>query len=401
MNYMSHIPLIGGFTLAAMNVFGGSPKVITSYSPFINNDSLLLDYLEKKNIDVPYIQLDKETKDFSHLYKNMDVVTAIPPCNILSASSSFKKGKRQTLFENNWMYKSADFILGEVKPTVYVFENAPNLYTDNGIEIRENLIHTAKYFNYAVTFYKTDTLLHGIPQKRPRTYVIFLKGNHAPILHSIRRDSPSVEKYLKSIPKDATLQNSFMCCESSISDYEIVKFLKLKYGSSWRNQVLEERFHMTSYDFLKRRKLLYEYREFLKTLDNVHPNSKKDIEHVIKKTEMGKNFRLSHRVLCLDEHHIYAVIGEMMERNIHPSEDRRMNIREYLTLMSMPFDFDMPDDPRQYAKLTQNVPVKTSEDILEEIKEVLNGNRFFYTEKVLMIDNTKKFLIPAKSKKLF
>ena len=405
MEHMSHIPLIGGFSIAAMNVFGSHPKIITSYSPFYNNDILFLKYLEKKHLHYKYIQLPDDIsedlkKDISETAGKIDVVTAVPPCSGLSASSALKTGARQISPVNEWMYKSAEFILSTIKPTVYVFENAPALFTDIGLIVRENLQTYAKKYDYAITFYKTDTLLHGIPQKRPRTYAIFLKGKYAPILNYIKKETPSVEEYLKSIPKDATLQNSFMCCESSISNYEIVKFLKMKYGNNWRNEMLEERHHITSYDFLKRRKILYEYRDFLKTLDDVHPNSIKDVEHVIKKTEMGKNFRLSHRVLCVDRHHVYAVIGEMMERNIHPIEDRRLNIREYMHLMGLPHDFDIPDEIKQYAKITQNVPVNTSEDILKEVKEIINENRCISPERFLMIDNTKNISI-GKTKKLF
>lgn len=40
MNYIAHIPLIGGFALANMNVIGKPPVAITSYSPFFDNDNL-------------------------------------------------------------------------------------------------------------------------------------------------------------------------------------------------------------------------------------------------------------------------------------------------------------------------------------------------------------------------
>lgn len=401
MNYISHIPLIGGFTIAAMNVFKTPPLAITSYCAFYGNDKLLLDYLEKKDISYTYETLDQGTPDLSHLYKKLDLVVAVPPCSGLSTSSSFKPGARKNAPANEWMFKSAETILGDMKPTIYCFENAPGLFTDIGEHVRVKLMETAKKHGYAGTFYKTNSLFHGIPQFRPRTYTIFYKGDKAPIINQIRHEAPTTAEYLKSIPKRASLQKSYMCgADPDISDYEIVKYLKSKFGDEWRNEILRDKNHEASYDFLKKRKLLYEYRDFLNKMDPVNPYAIKDIEHVIKKTEMNKNFRLSYKVLILDKDYVYAVVREMMERNVHPTEDRRMSIREFMHLMGLPHDFDMPDDIKQYAKLTQNVPVKTSEDILKEVEQIINGNRSLSTERFIMIDNTKE-IVKSNAKKLF
>ena len=112
---------------------------------------------------------------------------------------------------------------------------------------------------------------------------------------------------------------------------------------------------------------------------------------------MGKNFRLSHRVLCVDKHHVYAVIGEMMERNVHPTEDRRINIREYMHLMGMPHDFQLEDN--EFGKLSQNCPVTTNEDMIREVVAIINGERQFSSQRFEMQNNIKYDGI--KTKKLF
>jgi len=393
MRYVAHVPLIGGFALANMNITGTPPVAITSYSPFINNDKLFIRYLQKKNIVVPYFEIDKlgkegKIRDVQRLVGKLDFCSAIPPCSGLSMSGNLKKGERATSPVNDWMYKSAEFILGTLRPTIYVFENAPTLYTDIGEPVRNQIKEIARYNGYAGTFYKTDTLLHGIPQRRPRTYTILHKGNKAPILEYFKKDTPSVEEYLKSIPKDATLQDKYATTEPFIKDFEIVKFCKLKFGDNWRQAFLDTRDHLTSYDFLNRNGLLEEYRDYVFDQPDSHPASKKDIEHVIKKLSMGKNFRLSHRVLCIDKHHVYAVIGEMMERNIHPTENRRMNIREYMHLMGMPHDFDLLDS-KEFGKLPQNCPVTTNEDITKEVVAIIKGEREFSSQRFEMQNNIK------------
>jgi len=402
MKYVAHVPLIGGFALANMSITKTPPIAITSYSPFVGNDKLLLRYLQRKNIIIPYFEIDKleegKLQDIQHLIGKLDFVSCVPPCSGLSMSGNLAKGARSTSPVNDWMYKSADFVLGTLRPEVYVFENAPTLYTNVGELVRNQLMEKARYHGYGGTFYKTDTLLHGIPQRRPRTYTIFVKGKNAPILDYYHKESPSVAEYLKLIPEDATLQDEYTTKEPFIEDFEIVKFTKKKFGEDWRKPFLETRDHLTSYDFLNRNGLIEEFRDYIYSLPDAHPSSKKDIDHVIKKLSMGKNFRLSHRVLCVDKHHIYAVVGEMMERNVHPNEDRRMNIREYLWLMGMPHDFDL-NDPKEYGKIPQNCPVPTNEDITREVVAIIGGERKFSNHRFEMQNNIKYTGI--KSKQLF
>jgi len=402
MRYVAHVPLIGGFALANQNITKTLPVAVTSYSPFEGNDNLYLRYLQKKNIHVPYFQIDKleegKIRDVQHLIGKLDFASAVPPCSGLSLAGNIKKGCRGTSPVNDWMYKSAEFMLGTLRPTVYVFENAPTLFTSAGDVVREQLIEIARYHGYAGTFYKTDTLLHGIPQRRPRTYAIFHKGNQAPILEYHKEKSPTISEYLKSIPKDATLQNKYATKEPFINDFEIVKYLKQRYNNQWREELLSIRDHISSYGYLHKKDLLEDYQKFVDELkDQAHPTSIKDIAHVIKKINMGKNFRLSHRVLILDKDFIYAVVGEMMERNLHPTEDRRINIREYLHLMGMPHDFDLEDN--EFGKLPQNCPVKTNEFITKEVIAIIKGKRQFSSQRFEMQNNIKYEGI--KTKQLF
>lgn len=395
MKYISIIPLAGGFTIAANNILGIWPEAILSYTPFQSNDSLLLDYIKSKNITVPYINLDKTDGD----YDNIDFVIGIPPCNVLSQCSSFTKEKRIEVCKDTWMIKSINYVLSNIKPTVYCFENAPGLYTNIGTFVRNNIIELAKKYNYAVTFYKTDTLLHGIPQHRPRTYVFLFKGSNAPIIERHNTKSLNIADYLKQIPKDATLQYTYMTSHWDISTYEITKFFINKYGNNWRDVLLGFKHHICSYNYLAENGLLNEFLEFLENLKDADPLVIRDTKHVINKTSIGKNFRLSHKVLCLDKDYIYAVIGEMMERNIHPTENRKMSIREYCHLMGLPHDYQIPNNKKYFAKITQNVPVKTSEDMIKEIIEIINGNKKVSNERVLMIDNTR--IEKVKTKSLF
>lgn len=403
MRYISHIPLAGGFALGSMNITGQPPVAITSYSAFEANDKLFRRYLEKKGFDVPYYVLDKLTedgkRDLSKLYKTIDFVQAVPPCSGLSQAAQRKKGTRGTAAPNDWMYESAKFILGDVQPAVYSFENAPTLYTGAGDLVRERLIEIGKEFGYSITFYKTNTLRHGVPQYRPRTYGLFYKGEHAPILETYNRPYLNSLDYLKLIPKDAKHQNEYAHAEWDISQYEITKYLKHLLGENWRQEMVNYRSHITSYDYLTRRNLLDDYLKFQQSLPDKSDMVTKNIKHVIKNASEGRNARINYRVLGFDKEYIYAVIGEMMCRQVHPSENRLMNIREHMHMMGLPHDYDL-EGPKEYVKITQNVPVKTCEDITTEIIEVIKGNRRLSPNSVFMQDNTKEFEV-KKVKSLF
>ena len=403
MRYVAHVPLIGGFAIANQNITKTPPVAVTSYSPFTPNDNLYLNYLRKKNPNqnIPYFLIDKweenKIRDIQHLIGKIDFASAIPPCSGLSLAGNLKAGARKNSPVNDWMIKSAEFMMGILRPTVYVFENAPGLYTDVGENVRNQIMEIARYHGYAGTFYKTDTLLHGIPQRRPRTYTILHKGDYAPILEYFRKDAPTVIEYLKQIPTNSTLQDQYATKEPFINDFEIVRYLKEKIGGNWRQEIINTKDHLCSYGFLLRNNLLEDFQKFVDNDPKAHSTTKRDIAHIIKKLNMGKSYRLSHRVLLLDKNYVYAVIGELMERNVHPTEDRRMNIREYLHLMGMPHDFDV--EPKDFGKIPQNCPVKTNEFITKEVIAIIEGKRSFSSQRFVMQNNIK--WDGRKSKKLF
>ena len=95
----------------------------------------------------------------------------------MSMMSSSRSADSET---NNWLYKAADYILGKIQPKVYFGENAPGLYSDTNIKVANKLREFADKYGYAFTIYKTNTQLHGIPQRRVRTFFFFWKGDKCP-----------------------------------------------------------------------------------------------------------------------------------------------------------------------------------------------------------------------------
>ena len=152
--------------------------------------------------------------------------------------------------------------------------------------------------------------------------------------------------------------------------------------------------HLTTYDYLMRKGLLDDFQEWQKKLPDDERSDivTKNIEHIKKKRAMGMGARINYRVLGIDRDYVYAVIGEMMGKEVHPTEDRLMNIREFMHLMGLPMDYEL-DGQKEYAKISQNVPTCTCEDMTREIVAIIKGERLFSNQSVLMQDNSKEFEI--------
>lgn len=105
--------------------------------------------------------------------------------------------------------------------------------------------------------------------------------------------------------------------------------------------MLEHRDHIYTYNYLVDTGLIYKFKKWAEQHEFLDPKILACVNHVIKKTEAGKNFRASYQSICLDKEYTNTVIGGMMPCNAHPTEDRILNISEILHLMSMPMDFEL------------------------------------------------------------
>ena len=64
-------------------------------------------------------------------------------------------------------------------------------------------------YGYSFSIMKTNTELHGIPQRRIRTFYFFWNTPTVPMLTWKMENSKSFSDYLKEIPENATQQNMF------------------------------------------------------------------------------------------------------------------------------------------------------------------------------------------------
>ena len=82
---------------------------------------------------------------------------------------------------NEWMYKSAEYVLGEVQPKVFWGENAPRLASKMGEPVVRRLRKIGEEHGYTFSIFKTKSILHGLSQVRDRTFYFFWKGDQVPL----------------------------------------------------------------------------------------------------------------------------------------------------------------------------------------------------------------------------
>lgn len=395
-------PLTGGFYLGAEEAVGHPAEFIISYPGFdvpkfdksgnivdAGNEYNLIKYLEKHNRMVPYYQFDRApfqddvdaevqllkdgVKSPHPDYSNMDLVVAVPVCSGLSAAT---RANEETLDSRNCnMIFLTKYTLGTIKPKIYIFENAPRLTNMSKLSksVRARLESLAREFEYRVAYYRTDTQLHDNCQRRPRTFVVFFNkevaSNGIPQF-GFEHKHISVEELLSRIPK---IDNDPMGVEleQSFTNVTIMKYIKSLYGDNWRSKISSPTLLC---DMINNDKL-DDFIKFTENDEDLNEDQKKrlihSINHIKGKLADGKSF-YTMSPLYMKNDTMPACIFKTIPACIHYKEDRLYTLREWLTSMGMPYDFEMYGDlKRVFPKIGQNVPVRTAKFIVSEAIKAL------------------------------
>lgn len=421
-------PLTGGMYIGAEYAIGHKADWVLSYPGLtsikydktgnmtdVGNEYNLLKWCERNN-DLPaYKVFDRKPfDDISEVNVNLiddpvwtknseinvsetDVVVSVPVCSGLS-QATIAKGDTKDRRNNNMIF-NATYTLEIVKPKIYIFENAPTLFSSTGNSIRNIINALGEKYGYSVAYYKTNTKFHDNCQNRPRTFVFMIKhrGKYTgcPSLN-YEHISPTVKEYLSRIPSDATQQDSI---DLSPVNSLIMKFIKYKYGDDFRNIGTT-----WSIDCIINNS--EEFYRWLETVDDdleTVQKLKKLIDHILYKLSLNKNFYAIAPMWLTEESDISPVcMFKTIPTTIHYKENRVLSTREWLHLMGHPADFELYGDYKaNYSKLGQNVPVRTAQFIVSEAVRIINEWDTIprNNPEIYMFDNTKVKKI--NTKKLF
>lgn len=364
--YSSVVPLIGGIVLGQEKAFESRPEYLLSYSPFSNNDKHIVNHYDN---EVPYILLDQG----GVAPKQVDVVSACCPCAGLSMLSH---GFGDHNENNKWMIETAKYVLGEMKPEVFYGENAPGFAGKIGKTVREQLRQIGKENGYAMTVYRTKSLLHGIPQIRERSFYFFWKGDRVPVLDYYERPYPSIEDVITGVRGNFQMETISKKTPSKDDLYYKFVLDELHGGMSHRDFVKTlTADSVRNIDVLA---YLESKTDYLHVADWMGKNGyEKEVDKCkarYEKLKAGGN--IMRRNTVLPRGHIGAFVGHYPVMLAHPVEDRYITYREAMSIMGMPENFELVGaSPKNANHICQNVPVGTATDMATEVVEYLRGNR--------------------------
>lgn len=312
--------------------------------------------------------------DLGYAYEQVDIVCAVPVCSGLSMLTTNNVDKER---KNNNMIELAKYALKIIKPKIYIFENAPGFMGSKGEKLRSYFEDLAEETGYSISYFKTDTQFHYNCQRRPRTFVMFVQWRNGkkegnPDFTNWEHETRTLTEMLSEIPKDATYQDSL-----PIDLYEnitTIKYAKETWGDNWK-----EHFKSDVINELIKDGKINDFDVFC-------------INESLGDTPTHKLFYRMHKHIG----HIYdckkankgwwsavpkyygdlapAIQSRTLYNTIHPTEDRLLNEREFLTLMGMPYDFEMKGNFMSCGQqIGQNVPVKTAEWIAKEAKRIIEN----------------------------
>ncbi len=381
MSFASIVPLIGGETIAMENIFGERPKYILTFDGFQANEEHLLNYYDNS---IPYLNLS-EGHSFT---EKVDVINTVCPCAGLSSLSPSASSNNVM---NDWMYKSAEYILTEVKPKVFWGENAPRLASKMGEPVVKKLRKIGKDNGYTFSIFQTKSILHGLGQVRDRTFYFFWKDDKVPLFDYVLKKPKTIEDEILEVErKDDDPMSQILTNDKIPSEEPYYKYVLEVLEGGISHKEFQAKIERTTnpMDYIEEHT---NYKVVAKWMrENGYDNVATKCDRQYHKLKAGGNIMRKTTEIPKDK--IGAFVGHMPTCLTHPREDRYLTVREALSIMKLPSNFQLLNPKRSLNHICQNVPVTTAEHAAKMVKKYLNGNLDMIDTDFIIQDNRKKSL---------
>ena len=363
--HASIVPLIGGETIAQEKAFGTRPEYIMTYSVFKNNETHLLNYY---NNEVPYYVLD-EGNDPPKM--QIDVVNTVCPCAGLSSLSPSASSDNKM---NDWMYESAKYVLGNIKPKVFWGENAPRLASKMGEPVVKRLREIADDNGYTMSIYKTKSILHGLSQVRDRTFYFFWQGDQIPFFPYIDRKNnhEKIEDTIRNAYVSEDDPMNILTNSRKPSENPFYKYVLEEMEGGITHKEFSSKIEKTTnpLDYIEAAGITYDKVGEWMSLNGYEREAAK-CTRMYEKLKSGGN--IMRKTTEIPKDYIGAFVGHMPNSITHPDEDRYITVREALSIMKLPSNFQLNGGIKNLNHICQNVPVTTAQDMAQAVKDYLDG----------------------------
>ena len=382
--HASIVPLIGGETIGSQQAFGTEPLHFMSYDGFQANDSHILNYYDNR---INYYLLDQG--EAPPVNERADVVSSVCPCAGLSMMSH---GYGDHNPNNQWMGKTAEYILGEYKPKVFWGENAPAFAGKIGTNVRAQLREIGKKNGYTMSVYRTRSLLHGAPQVRERSFYFFWKDTQTPLLGYFNRPHKPIEEVIREVTSNFQMEP---ISNKTPSDNPYYKFVleEIHGGRTHKehSELVDNQFTKSGlcvFTYIERNG--YNFKQVSEWMakhgyDNEAEKSMRKYE----KLKSGGN--IMKRGVTIPKDYIGAFVGHYPKMLTHPDEDRFITYREAMTIMGLPQNFELLNPKQSSNHICQNVPVQTAADMAGEVKKYIEGSaKMVDTDYIMQYNHSQK-----------
>ena len=378
MKYASIVPLIGGETIAMENVFGKRPEYILSYSAFANNDSQILNHY---NNEVPYHVIDEGNGKTDYV----DVVNTVCPCAGLSSLSPQANSNSAA---NDWMSESAEYVLANIKPKVFWGENAPRLASKMGEPVVRKLRKIAEHHGYTFSIYKTKSILHGLSQVRDRTFYFFWKGTQVPLLGYVSNPHTRIEDHIRSIQRRKDDPMNILTNAKIPSENPYYRYVLEVIEGGITHSQFQDKIEKTTnpMDEIEKHTNYKVVAQWMRA--NGYDNEAAKCDRKYHKLKAGGN--IMRKTTEIPKDYIGAFVGHFPTNLCHPDEDRYLTVREAMSIMKLPDDFNLINPKANLNHICQNVPVTTAEHPARMIKKWLEGNTVDSIETKFLVEDNKK-----------
>ena len=379
MKWASIVPLIGGETIAMENVFGTKPKYFLTFNGFQANEEHLLTYY---NHEVPYLNLSEGAS----YTEKVDVINTVCPCAGLSSLSPSASSDNAM---NDWMYKSAEYVLTEVQPKVFWGENAPRLASKMGEPVVHRLRKIGEENGYTFSIFKTKSILHGLSQVRDRTFYFFWKDDKVPLFDYVLEQPSMIADDIRNVTKGAfDPMSQILCNDKKPSDDPYYKYILEEIEGGISHAEFSAKIEKTTnvQDYIEEHTTYKEVAKWMR--EHGYDNVAKKCDRAYHKLKAGGN--IMRKGVEIPKDKIGAFVGHMPTSLTHPDEDRFLTVRESLSLMKLPNDFQLLNAKRSLNHICQNVPVTTAEHPARMVQKYLNNQLDTIDTKFLVQDNKKR-----------
>ena len=350
-------------------------------------------------------------------------------------STKTKEVSNRHSIQNEWMVKSAHFVLSQVHPSFHstfsylhlhfsfilllLFftplpkvqpkvlwgESAPWLFLSLGASIVVRLRGLAQKFNYTFSIVKTDTALHGLPQQRQRTFYFFWRSNTAPLMSWLRQPCPNLLQFLQAIPSSAPYQDIFVHEGTITERFKPYQFILLRTGLDHdqfnAKMAKENNGTITMFQYLNKNNLLKDCISWMKLYfpqerwkTNIRKRGINIVDHLEQYQKMVNMNRS-----CWDDSPFFmnntftAVTIKNVVSAVHPSQNRFINIREIMHLMGLPHDYIMENVQEHWSHVCENVPVNTAAAWAEQVVNFCRGELQLTQHQFLKQDNLMQKMV--------